>query len=529
MTNADAIANSLLQYGVKTVFGIPGQVIAPLVTSLGKHKIKFVLTRHEQNAVHAAAGYARATGKIGVALVISGPGILNAITGLVNSYYDCIPLICIVGEISNKTRKLSFYQNINIKDNLTKNINAYFKIKHNSNVYDVFHKAFNLSMNNKKGPVVISIGSDTQQELHKGHMPINNSFSGKASKFTNIIKINILKYMIKSSKKTLLYFGSGACDYETLHIEKIIQTLKCPCVMTMGALGLSKIIPSELNLGMRGDYKYSKYSFDENNEENQFDLIIYIGARIDKRIIQKNKRIIFIKHLIDCSFFPQLGIIRASIDELAIACNNLITSPQKYNFEIKKIIQPKVRQFIDPFCFFHKLYETIPPNYIITSEIGQHTVWAAESYIRYGCNNNFFISETLGAMGSGLPLALGAVIAEKYGGGVTIAGDGSLQLILGELNTVIESDLNIKIVVFNNQGLGRIRNLQHLYANDFYYGVDYTSNFDYSKYASACHIGYYKAIDNGEFEIGLKKMFSTKKTFLLELVIDKDIPTFNNW
>lgn len=484
---AAVFVEALEKEGVNSIFGFPGGAVLHIYDKLFDSKIKHVLTRHEQGAIHAADGYARASGKPGVCLVTSGPGATNTVTGIATAYMDSVPVVIFTGQVPSSLIGNDAFQEADIVG-ITRPIT-----KHNYLVRDVndlpriIKEAFYIANTGRPGPVLVDLPKDVLMAETSESYPDHVDLRGYNPNYTaHLGQIKEAAKAIVKAKKPVIYAGggiiiSGAHD----ELRKLAELTQIPVTMTLLGLGG---FPGDhkLSLGMLGMHG----TWYANMAISETDLIIAIGARFDDRVTGK----------ID-EFAPHAKIVHFDIDPSAISKNVKVDIPvvgdakdalQKLLLEINKLFekqpQRKSEKWVEQIqewkashpLKYHQGKEKIKPQYvveeicrltkgeaIITTEVGQNQMWAAQFY-NYHNPRSFISSGGLGTMGFGFPAAIGAQMACPDRLVIDIAGDGSIQMNIQELTTVVQYHLPVKIAILNNQFLGMVRQWQQLFFHKRY-------------------------------------------------------------
>lgn len=528
VTGAKSVINTLKSLGVDTIFGYPGGIVLDLYDEIYKcQDIKHILVRHEQAAVHAAEGYARATDKCGVVLVTSGPGATNTVTGIVNAYHDGYPLIILTGQVDKNLIGKNAFQEANICEITKSCTKAAFQITNAKDIQKVIIKAHKIATSGKKGPVVIDMAKNifTENIQYEGNIE---------SKDLNINLINSndverIYNKILNCERPVVITGGGvnhsACYSE---LEKFVTRYNIPIVSTMMGLG-SIERKNPLYFGMVGIFGDKS----ANEMLKQSDLIISLGARFNDRITCMFKNDELRGKIIQIEINPEeiannikpKDYIIGDIKDFLFQMNSLNASIFKekftdYNLEIKKLKclnKPSKKQtnMLHSFEIMQKLQEfTKDKDVIFTSEVGQHQLWAVKE-LSFNPNRKIFVSGGSGTMGFGLPAAIGASVAMPDKTVVCITGDGSFQMSIGELAVCKDYGLNIKIIILNNGYLGMVRQLQQ---NN--YGERYSqtkiSNPDFVKLAQSFGIDAIQINNINNIDIALEKAFQTTNPFIID-------------
>ena len=532
LSGAKAIIKALKSIGVDTIFGYPGGIVLKLYDEIyNQSNIKHILMRHEQSAVHAAEGYARASGKCGVVLVTSGPGATNTITGIVNAYLDGYPLIVLTGQVDKNLIGKDAFQEANICDMVKSCTKATFQITDANGIEKIITDAHNIAMSGKKGPVLIDMSKNifTQNIEFKNEekqYQKNNSLCSPA-------KVERIYTKIINSKKPLIVIGGGVNHSKcTKQLTEFIKKFNIPAVSTM--MGLGAFSTENKNyLGMIGIFGDKS----ANEALRQSDCIISLGARFNDRItcileedILNNKviQIDINDNEIARNFTPKDYMV-CDITDFFDKINNFNNSvfPKQFELwnketeEFKKLnTEPqKISNMIHSFEVIKKLDEyTKDKSVIFTSEVGQHQLWAVKN-LELNSDRKILVSGGSGTMGFGLPAAIGASIANPNKTIICITGDGSLQMTLGELAVCNEYGLNIKIILLNNGYLGMVRQLQEKNCQKRYSQTK-LSNPDFEKLTQSFGIESIKVNSVSNIEKAYEKAFSNDKTFLINFEIE---------
>jgi acetolactate synthase-1/2/3 large subunit len=527
--------DTLLANDVEVCFGYPGGAILPFYDEIYHSKIVHILVRHEQGAAFAAEGYARATGKLGVAVSTSGPGATNLITGIANAKLDSIPVLYITGQVATKDIGTDAFQESDtygMSIPITK-YNAL--IKNVDDVARVTREAITVAMSGRQGPALIDFPKDIQAAsspvVHAEVLRIPELHYKKAGLTGDIRK---LVQMIHSASRPLLYIGGGVLSSNTSgQLLKFVEKTKIPVVSTLMGLGG---FPGqhELFLGMLGMHG-TAYA---NKAVMECDLIISLGARFDDRVALKadefasqairvqvdidnaeiEKRVNVDLHLIG-DLTDVLEYLNEEIDKIErvpwLERINLLKKENPLKFNI-------VDGIIKPQYFIHRLNERTKGNSIIVTDVGQHQMWASQFYT-VNKPRHWLTSGGLGSMGFGLPAAIGA----KYGcpgeDVILITGDGSIQMNIQELATAKMYNIPVKIVLFHNGFLGMVRQWQELFYEQRYSSSElFNNNPDFCKIAEAYGLDSMKISKPEEIEKGIDFLLKSTNVCLLEVMIPDD-------
>ncbi len=548
-SGAEIVFKALEDQKVEYIFGYPGGAVLPIYDELKNHKtIKHILARHEQGAGHAAEGYARSSGKPGVLLVTSGPGATNAVTALTDAYMDSIPVVCISGQVPTHLIGTDAFQECDTTGITRPCTKHNWLVKDVNDLADIMNQAFKIATTGRPGPVLVDIPKDIQ--FNKGIYKVSKNklekkLNGALSNKINSKDVDNFIEMIKKSSKPIFYTGGGVINSGPKASEllrELVSLTGFPITSTLQGLGAYPgDDPQFLGmLGMHGTYE-------ANNAMHDCDLMINIGARFDDRITGK----------ID-EFSPKSKKIHIDIDPSSIGKNvkvdlaitsdvtellhavikrfkeknkNFISSNKqktaKWWSQIDKWREKKSLNFINsketikPQHAVQRLYElTKDQDTFITTEVGQHQMWAAQHY-KFNKPNRWMTSGGLGTMGYGLPAAIGVQIAHPKKLVVDIAGEASILMNIQEMSTAIQYRLPIKIFILNNEYMGMVRQWQEL-LHDKNYSESYTEALpDFVKLAEAYGAVGIRAKTPDELDEKIKEMIKIDKPVIFDCVVDK--------
>ncbi len=493
---AQFLIEALIDSGVEVMFGYPGGVVLPIFDALYDAPIKFILTRHEQGAAHAADGYARSTGKVGVCLATSGPGATNLVTGIATAYMDSIPMIAITGQVSTSAIGNDAFQEADIVGITRPIVKHSYLLKTPDQIGQVIKEAFYIASTGRYGPVLIDIPKDVSSGMTEAIIPQKVNMRSYNPTYTGHPKqIERAAEAIAKAERPVIYAGGGIISSDgTKELLKLTNITKIPVTTTL--LGLGGFPSTDpLSLGMLGMHgtKYANYAI------SNADLVIAIGARFDDRITGKVNE-----------FATQATIIHIDIDPTQISKNIYADLPvvgdaKKILSKLNKIVNPpqisswlqqidkwkneypltyKRNGQLKPQYVVEKIYEVTEGKAIITTEVGQNQMWAAQ-YYKFDSPRQFLSSGGLGTMGYGFPAAIGAQVGNSDAIVIDIAGDGSIQMNIQELATAVQYKLPVIICILNNQYLGMVRQWQELFYNRRYSYTDIKSAPNFVKLAEA--------------------------------------------
>jgi len=547
MTGAEIVFQVLEDNNVRHIFGYPGGAVLPIYDELKNHKkIKHILVRHEQGAGHAAEGYARSSGKPGVLLVTSGPGATNAVTALTDAYMDSVPLVCITGQVPTHLIGTDAFQECDTTGITRPCTKHNWLVKDVNKLSSIMHKAFEVATTGRPGPVLIDIPKDIQFAKGKYIKPKKKSNDKSNIKINGQDKdINTVLDLIKRSSKPIFYTGGGVINSgpkATELLRELVSLTGFPITSTLQGLGAYPgNDPQFLGmLGMHGTYE-------ANNAMHDCDLMINIGARFDDRITGK----------ID-EFSPNSKKIHIDIDPSSINKNVkvdlAIVGDVKYVLEkVVLVLKEKNPNFassnkqnisawwnqieswrkknslgfknsekvIKPQFAVQRLYElTKAQDAFITTEVGQHQMWAAQHY-KFTKPNRWMTSGGLGTMGYGLPAAIGVQVANPDKLVIDIAGEASVLMTMQEMSTAAQYNLPIKIFILNNQWMGMVRQWQEL-LHEKNYSESYTAALpDFVKLAEAYGCVGIRADKPDELDSKIADMLSVNKPVIFDCVVDR--------
>lgn len=500
LKGAEILLECLKEEGVDTIFGYPGGGALPIYDALYSSDIRHILVRHEQGAAHAADGYARATGRVGVCLSTSGPGATNLVTGIATAYMDSIPMVCFTGQVGTSFIGKDAFQEADITGITLPITKHNYLIERTEDVASIVKEAFYVARTNRPGPVVVDLPKDVMEKIIE-YEPITEDVNIRGYRVMrgfSIGQVNNAVELIKKAERPVIYAGGGVIAASAAEeLKELAESQKIPVTTTLMGLGG---FPSlhYLSLGMLGMHgtRYANYAIGES------DLIIAVGARFDDRVTGRIE-----------GFAPRARIIHIDIDAAEIGKNVNINVPivgdvkevlQAINQRLEKVEErPEWLQTIArwkdefPLCYpdsvegrimpqdvVERIYQHTQGEAIIATEVGQNQMWAAQ-YYQYKHPRSFVSSGGLGTMGYGFPAAIGAQVGCPDKKVVDIAGDGSIQMNIQELGTAVQYKLPIVICILNNHYLGMVRQWQGLFYNKRYSFVDISHQPDFVKLAEA--------------------------------------------
>lgn len=532
MTGADAIVKCLEAEGVKTVFGYPGVAICPLFNSLLNSSINRILVRTEQNAAHAASGYARVSNEVGVCIATSGPGATNLITGIATADADSIPLICITGQVDSKLIGSDVFQEADITGATESFVKYSYIIKDVNDIPRVFKEAFYIASTGRKGPVLIDIPMDIQNDLiNKFKYPQEVALrTYKPTVKGHAVQINKVFKELSKAKKPIICAGGGVILSNAKELLKdFSHKYKIPVVSTMMGLG---VMPTNdpYYFGMVGN-NGKEYA---NRAMNESDLLIMIGARVADRAISQPDLIIENKVLIHidvdpCEIgknvgphIPLVGDISAIFEDFKMHdfSNDFSEWNETLNnYKNEYSVSRKINEgYIDPAEFIMTLSSEMEDDGIYVADVGQNQMWSCKYHVVK--NGNFLTSGGMGTMGYSIPAALGAKISAPNRQVVAVCGDGSFQMSMMELATIVQHNIPVKIIIFHNGYLGLVREYQDRAYNSNYSMVNLDGSPDFGKIAEAYGISFIKLDKSKDMKSEIKEFLGLNKAAIMECIID---------
>ncbi|MBF0284280.1 MAG: biosynthetic-type acetolactate synthase large subunit [Magnetococcales bacterium] len=542
-TGAEIVVRCLKELNAKTVFGYPGGAVLYIYDELYKNKeIRHFLARHEQGAVHAADGYARVTGEVGVALVTSGPGATNAVTGLATAYMDSIPMVCISGQVPTALIGNDAFQEadtVGITRSCTKHN---YLVKRVEDLARILPEAFHIASTGRPGPVLVDIPKDITAA--------KTDFSGVPDKVEirsykpvlkgHIGQIRRAAKLLQQAKRPMFYTGGGVIlANASEELTELVRLLGAPLTSTLMGLGGFPASDEQFlgMLGMHGTYE-------ANMAVSRCDLLVAVGARFDDRVTGKI-----------AEFAPEAEIIHIDVDPTSISKNVRVDVPivgdvrhilqqlapllKEPGFQEKRAdLAPwwseisawrkreclKYKQndtVIQPQYVIQKLHELTGGNAIVATDVGQHQMWAAQFY-RLDRPRRWLTSGGLGTMGYGLPAAIGAQVARPGEPVLLITGEGSLQMNIQELATCAQYRLPIKIAIINNSFLGMVRQWQEFFYESRYAESDMSFHPDFVKLADAYGAKGFRADRPDQVEPVIRQALAEEGTVIMDFRVNRE-------
>ncbi len=527
LTGAQIVIETLNKLGVDSIFGYPGGIVLGVYDELSKqNSIKHYLMRHEQAAVHAAEGYSRVSRKCGVAIVTSGPGATNIVTGVANAYLDGYPMVVITGQVSAELLHKDAFQEVDIIDITKSCTKANFQVKDVKDLQKTLVDAFSIAMSGKKGPVVVDITKNVFSEKVDYDDLLDQNIIE-----SNISDININKAIesILSAKTPLIVAGGGVILSDaSKEIFEFAKLLDIPVVSTM--MGLGGYPANDKNyLGMVGIFGHPS----ANKAVKDSDLIFAVGARFNDRIRccfpnnELGKKLIHLdidEKEISRVVPASISIVGDAKQVLSIMIAKLKNLSLKKSFswsgdlQFKNVMPLKRSEKMHSFEVMQEINKYIKDkNIVVTTEVGQHQVWASR-YLEFNLPGKFITSGGLGTMGFGFPAAIGACVANKEPV-ICIAGDGSFQMNMQELAVCVDYNLPVKVFILDNGYLGMVRQFQEKQCDERYFATQ-ISNPDFIKFAEAYNAKALRVDKIEDVKKALDFAFSTEGPILVDFVIE---------
>ncbi|MFT4669522.1 MAG: acetolactate synthase-1/2/3 large subunit [Flavobacteriaceae bacterium] len=540
ITGAEAVVKCLIAEGVDILYGYPGGAIMPVYDELYKYedKIHHVLTRHEQGATHSAQGYARISGKVGVAMATSGPGATNLITGIADAQIDSTPMVCITGQVASHLLGSDAFQETDIVGISTPVTKWNHQITKASEIPEVMAKAFYIAKSGRPGPVLVDITKDAQMEQFDfEYKKCTGIRSYTPAPIIDVTTISEAAELINSAKKPLVVWGQGVIlGQAEEEFKAVIEKAGIPSAWTiLGASALPTKHPLNVGmLGMHGNYA-------PNVLTNECDLLIAIGMRFDDRVtgdLKKYAKQAKVIHFeidpseIDKNVKTDVAVLGNAKESLALLLPHLNKNKhtewhQKfkdlYAVEYEKVIKDDLHPTKEGLTMGEVINEInliTKGNAAIVSDVGQHQMIACR-YSEFNKTKSNITSGGLGTMGFALPAAIGAKMAAPDRDVIAIIGDGGYQMTIQELGTIFQTKVPVKIVVLNNEFLGMVRQWQELFFDRRYASTELI-NPDFVAIAKGYYINGKKVTKRSELKDAVAEMMACKEAYFLEVCVEKE-------
>jgi acetolactate synthase-1/2/3 large subunit len=544
ISGAEAIIRCLLEEGVDLVYGYPGGAIMPVYDELYKFKdqLHHVLVRHEQGATHAAQGYARATGKVGVAIATSGPGATNLVTGIADAQIDSTPMVCITGQVGKHLLGSDAFQETDIIGISTPVTKWNYQITEASEIPEIMAKAFYIARSGRPGPVLVDITKNAQfDEFEFSYKKCTSIRSYNPKPTLNIEKVKEAAELINKAKKPFIVFGQGIIlGKAEEELKAFVEKAGIPAAWTI--LGLSAL-PTEhpLNVGMLGMHG----NYGPNVLTNECDVLIALGMRFDDRVTgnlatyAKQAKVIHFEidsAEVDKNVKTEVAILADVKESLAALLpfieNNTHESWHNEFKELYKIeLEAVINEELKPKKEGISMGETIEMinkhskgDAIMVSDVGQHQMFTCR-YAKFNSTKSNVTSGGLGTMGFALPAAIGAKMGMPDREVVAIIGDGGFQMTIQELGTIYQTKVPVKIVILNNEFLGMVRQWQQLFFDKRYASTEMT-NPNFVAIAEGYYIKAKKVTKREDLDAAVAEMIASKESYFLEVMVEKENNVF---
>ncbi len=534
LNGSQIIVECLVEQGVDTIFGYPGGAVLNIYDELYKNsdRIRHILTSHEQGASHAADGYARSTGKVGVVLATSGPGATNLVTGIATAYMDSVPMVAITGNVTNQLLGKDSFQEVDIAG-ITMPITKHnYIVKDVTKLADTIREAFQIARSGRPGPVLIDIPKDVTAavcEYERKQIHLEEQIKQLPIIFD--YQLEEIAKLIMNAKKPFIYAGGGVIKADaSRELNEFATLLDIPVstsLMGIGAFDQSNPLSTGL-IGMHGTVA-------SNKSVVECDLLLALGVRFSDRVLSNRK------HFAENAKIVQVDIDLAEINKNITTDYSLVMNLKEFFTRIKKYLTKKenpewvaevtswkeifkdnqVSQALKPRYFMEAIYEATKGNCYISTEVGQHQMWAAQ-YFTYTKPRHLITSGGLGTMGFGLGAAIGTQVAHPEDYVFNIAGDGSFRMNFNELLTMSKYDIPVCVVIANNGVLGMVRQWQTAFYGKRYSQtiLDKQLNFEYL--AKACGVDYYYAETKQQYKEAIDEVIKNHRPSIINAMVEMD-------
>ena len=544
ISGAEAVIRCLLEEGVDLVYGYPGGAIMPVYDELYKFQdqLHHVLVRHEQGATHAAQGFARATGKVGVAIATSGPGATNLVTGIADAQIDSTPMVCITGQVGRHLLGSDAFQETDIIGISTPVTKWNYQITEASEIPEIMAKAFYIARSGRPGPVLIDITKNAQfDEIEFSYKKCTNIRSYNPKPTLNLEKVKEAAALINTAKKPYIIFGQGVILSEAeAELRALVEKSGIPAAWTL--LGLSAM-PTDhpLNVGMVGMHG----NYGPNVLTNECDVLIALGMRFDDRVTgnlatyAKQAKVIHFEidsAEVDKNVKTTVAVL-ADLKESLTALLPLIEKnsheswhnefKEKYKIELEAVINDELKPKKEGISMgetIEMINKHSKGDAIMVSDVGQHQMFTCR-YSKFNQTKSNITSGGLGTMGFALPAAIGAKMGMPDREVVAIIGDGGFQMTIQELGTIFQTKVPVKIVVLNNEFLGMVRQWQQLFFDKRYASTEMI-NPNFIAIAEGYHIKAKKVTKREDLDAAVAEMMASKESYFLEVMVEKENNVF---
>lgn len=537
ISGAEIMVKCLEEEGVSVTFGYPGAAICPFYDFLYRSSIRHVLVRSEQNAAHAASGYARSCGKPGVCIATSGPGATNLITGIATAYMDSVPMVAITGQVNSELLGRDVFQEADITGACEPFTKHSYLVKDPAELPRIFREAFHIASTGRPGPVLIDVPIDIQQaQIRSFVYPSRAEIIGyKPRTEGHVMQIKKALRAMEEAKRPILCCGGGVvlagAREEMIAFAKASGIPVCATMMGIGVIPMD----SPYYLGMIGMHGRTT----ANKAMQQADLVILCGARVGDRAVSAPKQMAEKAKIIHIDIdpaeigknlpvdIPIVGDIRLVLRKLTEQVRNTVPEDwlkKVFSYKAEALLRGEPRQdSVEPRVFIRDLSSMMEENAILVADVGQNQIWCARNFnVKEG---RFLTSGGLGTMGYSLPAALGAKLAKPHRQVVAVCGDGSFQMCMCELGTMCQHGIPIQIIVMENQRLGMVRELQDRLYEGHHIATVLDGNPDFVALGRSYGIRAEEAFSNEEAKRLAKEMLESREPFLLVCHVDPDVPT----
>lgn len=543
LNGAQAMVNCLKEENVSVLFGYPGAAICPFYDELLREEsMRHILVRQEQNAGHAASGYARASGKVGVCVVTSGPGATNLITAIASAYQDSIPIVAITGQVRRDLLGRDVFQEADITGAVMPFIKHSYLVTSADDLPRIFKEAFHIAATGRPGPVLIDVPVDVQQEelRHAFEYPKTPNIAGYKPRIQpNVLQIKRALALLRNAKSPLIVAGGGVMSaHARKELRAFAEQANIPVTATMMGIG---VLPFDhpLYAGMLGMYGLKC----ANSAVKKADVLLLIGARVGDRAIADPAKTSERSKIIHIDIDPaEIGKnVSVDIPIVAQARPALEALLSRLDFRCPDTWALKVAQMraqceeetaycpmadsVEPRRFVRALSDAMKDKDIMVADVGQNQIWASNNYkLRDGL---FITSGGMGTMGYSLPAAMGAKLAKPRRNVIAVMGDGSIQMSMMELATLVQHGIDVKIVVFRNCRLGMVRELQDKQYGGRETAVDLDGSPDFIALAAAYGIPGADVHTDGDVPTAIEQMFAARGPFLMQVHVDPSQSSYN--
>lgn len=533
MIGADAIVKCLENEGVTTVYGYPGVAICPFYNSILDSEIRTILVRTEQNAAHAASGESRVTGKVGVCAVTSGPGATNLITGIATAFADSIPIVCITGQVKSEQIGSDVFQEADITGAVESFVKYSYLVKDAEDIPRIFKEAFYIANSGRKGPVLIDVPIDIQNAVVK-NFKYPDEVNIRAYKPTvkgHAVQIKKVIKELQKAKRPIICAGGGVhLSDAVLELRSFADKYRIPVVSTMMGIG---VMPTEdpMYFGMVGN-NGKAYA---NRAMNESDLLVMVGVRVADRAVAQPDLVTTNKILVHIDVdpaeigknvepeIPLVGDAKHIFDDFAkedFTCEHedWIRTLEEYRETMAPKRNPNP-DYVDPAAFITMLSHEMKEDAVYVADVGQNQIWSCNYHIVK--KGRFLTSGGMGTMGYSIPAAMGVKRGDMNRQVIAVCGDGSFQMSMMELATIMQHHIPVKIIVIKNNYLGMVREFQHYTYKDNYSVVDIKDGTpDLEKLAAAYGIPFIRVENMSHAQEKIKEFLAEDNTMLMECLVD---------